>query len=110
MEEKCRRFFDRSCSYWIYGKETGANGTRHLQGFLQLKTKCRMQTLKTKLTIREIHLEKRRGAPTEAAVYCKKDGDWTEGGVMQTGGRSSGVSVAVHNIQTQGEHNPPPVG
>ena len=90
-------------------KETGANSTRHLQGFLQLNTKCRMQMLKTKLTIREIHHEKRGGTPAEAAVYCKKDGDWTEGGVMQTGGRSSSVSMAVHIIQNQGENNPPPV-
>ena len=91
MEETCRQYFDQYCAYWNYGKETGEKGTRHLQGFIQLKTKARMGTVKNPLTIRQIHLEKRRGTPTKAATHCKKDGDWTERGVMQAAGCSAGL-------------------
>ena len=102
-EEEFRRQLDQFCNYWIYRREQGENGTKHYQGFIQLKTKARLRTVKTKLPFGRAHLEKRRGTPEEGRDYCKKEGQWTEGGVLKTAGKSAGLSMAVENIQTNGE-------
>lgn len=60
-------------SYIIYGHEIGEKGTPHLQGYFQLVKKLRMQTLKNKLGIAEIHLEAAKGSPEDNINYCKKE-------------------------------------
>ena len=84
-------------------KKEASKGTDHYQGFLQLKVKARLRTVKTKLSIGRAHLEKRRGTAIEARDYCKKEGKWQEGGVIKAAGRSAGLGMAVENIQKNGE-------
>ena len=103
MEEEFKRTLDTYCDYWIFGKERGQQGTDHYQGFLQLKVKARLRTVKTKLSLGRAHLEKRRGTAIEARDYCKKEGKWQEGGVIKAAGRSAGLGMAVENIQKNGE-------
>ena len=99
-EDDFRKALEDHSNYWIYGRERGENGTRHWQGFVQLKTKARLRTVKTQLPFGRAHLEKRRGTPEEAAAYCKKEGDFVEGGVRKTAGKSGGLQMAVENIHT----------
>jgi Putative viral replication protein. len=52
---------------------------RHLQGYLQLYTKKRLETLKkmlcTKLDCKSIYLDRQRGTVEEAINYTEKDGN-----------------------------------
>lgn len=61
-------------SYVIYGREVGAQGTRHLQGYFQLVTKKRLEYLVKRLP-HGIHLEVSRGTAQQNITYCSKDGD-----------------------------------
>lgn len=65
------------CKYVVYGKEVGASGTRHLQGFISFKEG------KTESAVRKLlpgcHVEIAKTVE-EAIEYCKKEGDFTERG------------------------------
>lgn len=70
------------CSYYCIGREIGESGTRHLQGYIELSGRKRLSTVKSLLGFPSIHLECRRGSATQAAEYCKKDGDFVEHGTI----------------------------
>lgn len=70
--------------YLVIGRETGANGTPHLQGFLTLRTKLRLRQVKALAGFARAHLEISRGTPAQASTYCKKDGDFDEFGELAT--------------------------
>lgn len=60
-------------TFCTYGREVGtSNGTRHLQGYLELSRRLRLNQVKSLLGQR-YHLEKRRGTSKEAADYCQKE-------------------------------------
>jgi hypothetical protein len=62
--------------YLIYGRElTPTAGTPHLQGYVQLKTRSRRETL-SKLVSRASWVNaKNNGSLEEKQAYCKKDSD-----------------------------------
>ena len=66
-------------AYITYGREVGANGTPHLQGFVQFTNAKTRNAVRTKLA--GAHLEIRRGTITQAIEYCHKDGDTYEEGI-----------------------------
>lgn len=70
------------CRYLVYGKEVApSTGTPHLQGYLYLHKKARMNNVKNILQCESAHLEISRGSPHEASAYCKKDGVYKEFGL-----------------------------
>lgn len=71
--------------YLIYGFEVGANGTPHIQGYMELNKKTRFTTLKKRMP--RAHIEHRLGTQKQAADYCKKEGKFEELGVMKVQGR-----------------------
>lgn len=73
--EELLLFFSSKSSF-ILGKETGDEGTPHLQGYVEFKTKCRLTGLK-KLNTRA-HWEKAKGTREQNYVYCSKDGDFEQ--------------------------------
>lgn len=83
-DETALQAFD--CHYLVYGREVGASGTPHLQGYLELAdgSRKRMRTVKELLGMSTIHLEKRKAKAWQAAEYCKKDGDFFEKGTAPT--------------------------
>lgn len=57
----------------IVGKEVGETGTKHLQGFIEFKAKCRPLE---RIKIQGIHWEKCRLSAQTNIEYCSKDGDY----------------------------------
>ena len=65
------------CSIGLIGKEVGENGTPHLQGYIEFKTKARP---KSKFDNDRIHWDKCKGSREENITYCSKDGNvWYHG-------------------------------
>jgi len=67
-----------STNYWVIGLETGESNTPHLQCFFSLKKGLRMSALKA--LVPRAHLDRANGTAKQASDYCKKDGNFTEGG------------------------------
>lgn len=70
--------------YLVYGREVGANGTPHLQGFVIFQHARAFNAIRQRLRGRA-HWQLTRGTPQQAADYCKKDGQFTERGELPQG-------------------------
>lgn len=82
-EESERLLHERlreACSYYVVGREVGANGTRHLQGYIRLKASRSFESVKSECLNSQCHVEKARGAAGVNRRYCAKDGDFIEFG------------------------------
>ena len=79
-----------ACNYMVYGREFSGNGTPHLQGFLILTTPKRLSGVQRILS--RAHWEMARGDDSQASDYCKKDGDFTERGVLTSQGQRTDLS------------------
>ena len=62
--------------YAIIGKEVGASGTPHLQGYVMLSGQLRFSSIKHDFPT--WHIEKARGTSQQNRVYCTKDNDFVE--------------------------------
>ena len=65
---------EEEVTYAVVGKETGKQGTKHLQGFINFKRKLRLNKVKMFVTAKA-HLEKSKGSDVQNKAYCTKDGD-----------------------------------
>ena len=74
-------YLRESAAYACVGRETGENGTPHLQGYFRLKKQCRLSQLKDKCSSRA-HYEVARGTPASNRQYCFKEGSAYEVGVL----------------------------
>ena len=90
-EQDCERLQAVECTYLVYGKEVGEEGTPHLQGFVYFKNKKSFKQVKQLLGER-CHIEAMKGSAAQAAAYCKKDGVVFEKGVAPQ--KSGGDTVA----------------
>jgi len=72
---------DPGCHYLVAGREVGESDTPHLQGFVCFTGRKSLTQAKAILGAR-LHLEVARGTPSQAADYCKKDGDYAEFGTL----------------------------
>lgn len=81
-------FAQEKCSYLIYGRETGeSKETPHLQGYAELTKQTTFNVVKKRL--KRCHIEKRKGRASQAADYCKKEGDFKEFGTISRPGKRS---------------------
>lgn len=80
--------------YAVYGRETGENGTLHLQGFVVLPTSQRLSYLRDLLSTRA-HFEPARSDAETNRAYCIKDGDFVEFGTIpsQQGRRTDLLAI-----------------
>jgi hypothetical protein len=85
------------CRYILYGKETGENGTPHLQGFVQFNTKRGLAFVKRTIGERG-HYEIARNI-ADSVRYCKKDGDFTEIGELSTQGKRSDLEAFKQDVK-----------
>lgn len=87
------------CKYKIYAKETGEQGTPHLQCFIIFKNACRLASLK-KLNPRA-HWEPCKGQDEANINYCKKGGLYIESDTRTQGFRTDLAAIAA-SIKTIG--------
>lgn len=62
----------KNCKMAIIGSEVGEQGTPHLQGYLEFKTKSRPKSV---FTNDKIHWEKSKGNMDDNIRYCSKEGN-----------------------------------
>lgn len=60
-------------TYLLFAEETGATGTRHYQGYLELSRRLRLNQVKGLPGLSRAHFERRRGTAQQAIDYCLKD-------------------------------------
>lgn len=85
--------------YLVFGKETGENGTPHLQGFISLSSRKSFPWVKNAISERA-HIEVAKGTTKQASDYCKKDGDFQEFGELPRGrGARSDIASCVAQIK-----------
>ncbi|AWB36049.1 master replication initiator protein [Sophora yellow stunt virus] len=63
--------------YMVYQLEEGENGTRHFQGYVEMKKRTTLNQMKRLFPT--AHLEKRKGTQSEARAYCMKQDSRVEG-------------------------------
>lgn len=68
-------------TYITFGYETGENGTRHIQGYVELPKRLRTGQVVSLLGGRA-HVERRLGTAEQASEYCQKDGIFFEHGTI----------------------------
>ena len=71
-------------AYLVYGRETGKEGTKHLQGFISFSKRKTFKSTKRLISDRA-HVEAAKGTPEQASEYCKKDEDYEEFGTCPKG-------------------------
>lgn len=99
--------------YIIFQHECGAAGsTHHLQGYIELNVTMRMSAVKTLLSERTLHLEKRMGTREQARAYCTKDdtvvdvnhrfeyGEFGSGGQ----GKRNDITLFIEELKSCGSH------
>lgn len=97
-EERMRSTISQEvCSYILWGREIGENGTPHLQGFM-VSYRTTLTALKRRIGIDALHLEIMKGSLEEAITYCKKDGDWEEHGTPPRQGQRSDLETIRNEI------------
>lgn len=69
-----RQLFENKKWEYIFGKEVGECGTRHLQGYIKCKSCIRWTTIKKLLP--DAHIECARSSKAKNIKYCMKDGDF----------------------------------
>ncbi|AXQ65787.1 MAG: putative viral replication protein [Cressdnaviricota sp.] len=67
-----------NCNYIIFGKEIGEQGTPHLQGYIALAKRKRLNQVRT--LIPDSHLSVAKGSAAQNHKYCSKEGDFEEYG------------------------------
>ena len=76
--------------YCVYQEETGENGTRHYQGYLELTRTHTLNMLKKLKGFERAHFEQRRGSRDQARQYAMKEdtrvaGPWEHGVWVRSG-------------------------
>jgi len=72
-EYESLKTFAGGTTWFVMGKETGENGTPHLQGACILGSQWSFSKLKTLTGFRRAHIEAMYGKPESSLVYCTKE-------------------------------------
>ena len=95
---RLRTLPDGTTKYMVFGRERGASGTPHLQGYVVFRTRKTLTDVKRLLGER-IHLERVKGTPQQASEYCKKDGDYVESGTLPQPGKRTDLESAIERLR-----------
>jgi len=82
------------CKYHLYGREVGESGTPHLQGLIQFPSPRSFTSVTKALTRAHVEVCKDLAA---SLVYCKKDGDFWQEGILPKNGAPSIQDRAARN-------------
>lgn len=90
-QEEYETILGLDAQYQVIGKEVGAEGTKHLQGYIYFSNPRSFNAVKKLLP--RAHLERTSGTPEQASAYCKKDNDFYEIGTCPRQGKRTDVEV-----------------
>lgn len=93
---------NKQVKYLICGKEVGAEGTHHLQGYIYFHNQKTFDQTKKFLGSR-YHIEKCKGSFAENVSYCSKDGEYVEFGEPP----KQGSREDIKNVKQQMESGVP---
>jgi len=116
-EAKFLTMIEPIADYYVYGKEVGANGTKHLQFMVSFKTVKRLSALKKILPTAHWEMKVPQSTMLRSSNYCKKgsqtkaewdlhheDGplfgfnaDYTEFGILPLDQKTAGLKVIKDN-------------
>jgi len=78
-----QRFHDMGCIYFVYGKEICPDTQKkHLQCYVVLNKKKKWNAMRNMVKPNHVKPKYAKSLPSQAANYCKKDGDFFEWGVI----------------------------
>lgn len=69
-ESAIRAYAEKFAAFAVIGRETGENGTPHLQGFINRKSVTRLTTVKKAMP--RAHIEIAQGSDQQNLTYCSK--------------------------------------
>jgi len=87
-----------ACTYLVFGREHGEQGTEHLQGYAYFKN----ARLLPKALLPRAHWEAALGTPQQNYDYCTKDGDFFEHGTLPRKGARSDIEGAAATVKAHG--------
>lgn len=91
------------CQYVIFGKETGASGTPHLQGYIQFYKRLRFNAVKRLLP--GCHIEVARASAQANIDYCSKDGNVEFRGNPKHKGERADLDIVRRDAAENGMQN-----
>lgn len=94
-EQECLQFNPETDQYMVCGLEIGEKNTPHIQGYIQLKKRTTLKSLKRRFP--KHHLEVARGSPKQNVEYCTKDGKSHEHGELLKGQGARSDLTALKN-------------
>lgn len=74
IAEQLSGLYPTHCRFICFELETGAEGTRHYQGYMELATRRRLSGVKQLPGLERCHLEAARGTAAQNTTYCSKEG------------------------------------
>lgn len=89
-DEEAVALLSEKARYLIVGRETGEEGTPHLQGYVVFKNQRTMSAVSKDLP--RAHLEVAKGNSLQNRDYCAKDGDFHEVGERPLTSKEKGTS------------------
>lgn len=89
-EREYKRVLELVAKYVILGREIGAEGTPHLQGYIQFRDPGKSQRA-CRLLCPRAHWEATKGSIEENIAYCSKGGSFEERGVRPCAPRGKGA-------------------
>lgn len=95
-EQEVQSHLETGCfSYLIYGREVGAQGTRHLQMYVETSGKVSLSSMKKMSGLKRAHMEKANGSLEQNQTYCSKEdpNPFSGGSPMKQGKRSDLVAI-----------------
>lgn len=95
-QDECDALSRLEPEYMVYGKEVGASGNPHLQGYIHFPTPRVMP----KKLLPRAHWEQLFGTPKQASDYCKKDGDIYEYGTLPRQGKRNDLEDVYDAVKT----------
>lgn len=88
---------EESATYYVFGKEVGDSGTRHLQCYVVFKSPKSLAALKKIWPTGYFEHKYQKSTNIQAATYCKKDGNFVEFGIIPEEGRNLGGEKTKEN-------------
>lgn len=89
------------CTYIVVGREVGASGTKHFQGYVVYPNAKSFASVKRDVGGRA-HVERAKGSAKDNQVYCTKEGDSFERGTLPSQGKRNDIGNVREAIRAGG--------